>query len=324
MNLCSRPNHTGRNDSQLCNGQKKLTCVLFHRYNPFTWLDNIPYYPCFNLSSEGILIYSLWGHSCESLTLTNLYILRALVCAFLRPVDAYFVLPLPCNSGKDVVREFVAATNGKDVVPVRWHRSTTSLKTTNHKSFLPPIPVDCNTSLRRLKDVFPLTALPLKTGGGDDVFEDPFVWDVLVICRSSTSNLDGLGTASCLTLSSPSILANISLVLSLSSFCIFSSSILRTMVSTSATICSVLSYSKVLGSVWKSRFWKSSGYLRRRWKGFDNDIARPVSPLSEADCSSLCKYLHTFNQSAESWFFGFLVAPTVDRALSTCSRARSR
>lgn len=25
-----------------------------------------------------------------------------------------------------------------------------------------------------------------------------------------------------------------------------------------------------------------SGYLRRRWNGFDSDIARPVSPLSDA------------------------------------------
>ena len=93
---------------------------------------------------------------------------------FRRPVDAYLVLLLPCNSGKDVVRELVAATNGKDVVPVRWHRRTTSLKTTNHKSFLPPTPVDCKTSLRRLKDDFPLT-LALKIGGGDDDLGEPFV-----------------------------------------------------------------------------------------------------------------------------------------------------
>lgn len=156
---------------------------------------------------------------------------------------------------------------------------------------------------------------------GDPLGEEampPMIW------RSSTNSRDGLGTANCLTLSKPSIRAKTSLVLSLSSFCIFSSSILRTMVSTSATICNVLSYSKVLGSVWKSKFWKRRGYLRSRWKGFDSVIAKPVSPLSAALCSSLCIHLQTLSQSAESWFFGFFEALAVERALSTCPSARSR
>ena len=50
-------------------------------------------------------------------TLRNLYIFRGFVVEFRRPVVAYLVFP--CNSGKDVVREFVDATKGNDVVPVR-------------------------------------------------------------------------------------------------------------------------------------------------------------------------------------------------------------
>lgn len=224
-------------------------------------------------------------------------------------------LAFPCISGILVVRELVGAANGRLVVPVRWHCSTTSLNTTNHISFFPGLP---NTSLSRLNELFPLTP----PGVGDDALSGGPCSDG-GHCFSSTNTLDGFGRANCRTLSSPSILAKTSLVLSLSSFCIFSSSILLTIASTSATICRVLSYSNVLGSVWNSRFWKRRGYFSSLWKGFESVIARPVSPFSLEFSSSFWRNLHTLFQSATSWFFGFLF-DTLDRALSTCPRARSR
>lgn len=224
----------------------------------------------------------------------NLYRFRGRVWEFLRPLVAYFALP--CSSGIEVVLEFVAATRGSDVVPVLWHCSTTSLKTTNHISFLLLEP---RTSLSLLNDDFPRTPLRVIAGGGE---EDLRFEGALEVghCRSSTSTREGFGSASWRTLSRPSIRAKISRVLSRSSFWIFSSSILLTMVSTSATICRVLSYSNVLGSVWNRRFWKRRGYFRRRWKGFESVMARPVSPLSLAFSSSLCRALQTFCHSAAS------------------------
>ncbi len=209
------------------------------------------------------------------------------MCEPLRPVVAYFALP--CNSGKLFVLELVAAIIGRDVVPVFWHCNTTSLNTTNHKSFF----CEPSTSLSFRKLLLPLTVLAVGVGllEGDTASGH---------CRSSTNILDGFGSASCLTLSSPSIRAKTSLVLSRSSFCIFSSSMLLTIVSTSATICRVLSYSKVLGSVWKSKFWKSRGYFNRRWKGFESVMASPVSPLSEAFSSSFRRNRQTLFHSATS------------------------
>lgn len=170
-------------------------------------------------------------------TLINLYRFRGLVCEFRRPDVAY--LDLPCMSGNEFVREFVLDTSGNDVVPVRWHLSTTSLKTTNHRSFLFPMPVPAErTSLSRRNDVLPLTFFVAITGGGVDalvdVDSDPS--RPTMSCLSSTSSREGFGIASCFTLSRPSIRAKTSLVLSRSSFWIFSSSIFRTIFSTSATV----------------------------------------------------------------------------------------
>ena len=234
-------------------------------------------------------------------TSMNLYKLRGLVCKFRRPMVAYLVLP--CISGSEFVRELVDETMGSDVVPVRRHFNTTSLNTTSHKSFLPPIPEpDPNVSLKRRSDVLPLMFLFAIAGGGLDPLDvlDEASRPTAANGFSSIRSREGLGVASCLTLSNPSIRANTSLVLSRSSFWIFSSSILLTIVSTSATICSVLSYSNVLGSVWKRRFWKRRGYLSNRWNGFESVMARLVSPLSQASSSTRCKLLQTFSQSAES------------------------
>ena len=152
---------------------------------------------------------------------------------------------------------------GNDVVPVRWHLRMTSLNTTNHRSFFPSVPLGpcCKTSLSRLNTGLPFALPPLAPGGGVPKPEGP----IQEAIRSSTSTREDFGTASCFNLSSPSILPRMSLVLSRSSFWIFSSSILLTIVSTSAIICSVLSYSKVLGSVWKRRLWNMCGYFNSRW-----------------------------------------------------------
>jgi hypothetical protein len=165
------------------------------------------------------------------------------------------------------------------VVPILWHRRTTSLKTTSQISFFPPmvglfeVPLGWSTSLSRLKDDFWCTVFAL---GGDNVCPDFAPLGGVAGAeagagtrgRSCKSCREGLGAArayerediSCerihtdkklytLFLSSPSIRARTSRVLSRSSFWIFSSSMLRTIFSTSATICKVLSYSKVEGSV---------------------------------------------------------------------------
>lgn len=102
--------------------------------------------------------------------------------------------------------------------------------------------------------------------------------------------------------SRPSMRANASRVFSLTSLFAFSSSIDRTIPSTSSSKFIHASYSVNVasvfyqkqprirlnaGSFWKhwltkSRFWKRSGYLSRRWKGLLNAMESPVSPLSFA------------------------------------------
>ena len=93
----------------------------------------------------------------------NLYRFRGLVWELRRPVLAYFALP--CNSGIEVVRVFVEATSGSDVVPVRWHCNTTSLKTTNQRSFLVSLLPMMSES--RLNDDLPLTPREFIAGGGE-------------------------------------------------------------------------------------------------------------------------------------------------------------
>src|ERR1700728_4772406 len=71
--------------------------------------------------------------------LINSYIFLGFVYPVLLPAVAYLVFPWPCgSSGNEFVRAVVAATNGKLVVPVLWHCSTTSLNTANQRSFFPP------------------------------------------------------------------------------------------------------------------------------------------------------------------------------------------
>ena len=131
----------------------------------------------------------------SSRTFRNLYRFRGFVVEFRRPVVAYFARPW--NSGNEFVLEFVCATNGRDVVPVRWHCNTTSLKTTNQRSFFPPIPprLGLSTSLSRLNDDFPRTFFPLAmAGGGDDPFPPgPIDPSVGTHGRSSTSIREGFG-----------------------------------------------------------------------------------------------------------------------------------
>ena len=191
-------------------------CSLFHGDNTFLWLNDISYYPRFDLLNKSVGV----RRTTKFLdTLMNLYKLRGLVCELRRPTVAYLLLP--CISGSEFVRELVDETMGSDVVPVRWHLNTTSLNITNHKSFLPPIPeLDPSTSLRRRSEVLPLTFLFAIAGGGLDPLDelDEVSRPAANSCFSSMRSREGLGVASCLTLSKPSIRANTSLVLSRSSF----------------------------------------------------------------------------------------------------------
>ena len=98
-------------------------------------------------------------------TLINLWRFRGLVCIPLLPVVAY--LAFACSSGYGFVLEFVEDTRGTEMVLVRWHCSTTSLKTTSHGPFLPPMLFwpGCRTSLNRRKEVLPFTC-SLRADGG--------------------------------------------------------------------------------------------------------------------------------------------------------------
>ena len=117
------------------------------------------------------------------------------------PVVAY--LAFACSSGNEFVLEFVEDVRGKDVMVVDWHCSTTSLKTTSHGPFFPPMLFwpGCRTSLNRRKEVLPFT-FSLKADDGAGF--------CLPVCveesggtrgRSSTRSLDDFGTASCFTAS---------------------------------------------------------------------------------------------------------------------------
>ena len=101
-------------------------------------------------------------------------------------------------------------------MPVVWHCSTTSLKTTSHEPFFPTMLFwpGCRTSLNRRKEVLPFTFL-LRADGGAGF--------CLPVCveesggtrgRSSTRSLDDFGTASCFTVSMFSMRAKVSRVLS--------------------------------------------------------------------------------------------------------------
>ena len=66
-----------------------------------------------------------------------------------------------CSSCNEFVLEFVEDARGREVMPVRWCRSTTSLKTTSHRSFFPPMLFwpGRRASLNPRKEVLPFTLL---------------------------------------------------------------------------------------------------------------------------------------------------------------------
>ena len=101
-------------------------------------------------------------------------------------------------------------------MPFRWHRSTTSLKTTSHEPFFPPMLFwpGCRTSLNRRKEALPFT-FSLRADGGAG-----FCLPVCVeesggtMGCSSTRSLDDFGTTNCFTISMLSVRAKASRVLS--------------------------------------------------------------------------------------------------------------
>ena len=82
-----------------------------------------------------------------------------MVCTPLRSVVA--CLAFTCSSCNEFVLEFVEDARGREVMPVRWCRSTTSLKTTSHRSFFPPMLFwpGRRASLNPRKEVLPFTLL---------------------------------------------------------------------------------------------------------------------------------------------------------------------
>ena len=101
-------------------------------------------------------------------------------------------------------------------MPVRFHCSTTSLKTTSHGHLFPPMLFwpGCRTSLNRRKEVSPFT-FSLRADGGAG-----FCLPVCVeesggtMGCSSTRSLDDFGTTNCFTISMLSVRAKASRVLS--------------------------------------------------------------------------------------------------------------
>ena len=74
------------------------------------------------------------------------------------------ILAFACSSGYGFV---VEDARGKEVKPVRWHCSTTSLKTTSHGPFFPPMLCSpgCRMLLNCQKEVLPF-AFSLRADGG--------------------------------------------------------------------------------------------------------------------------------------------------------------
>ena len=66
-----------------------------------------------------------------------------------------------CSSCNEFVLEFVEDARGREVMPVRWHGSITSFKTTSHRSFFPPMLFwpGRRASLNPRKEVLPFTLL---------------------------------------------------------------------------------------------------------------------------------------------------------------------
>ena len=110
-------------------------------------------------------------------------------------------LTFACSFGYGFVLEFVVEdTRGKEVVLVRWHCSTTSLKTTSHGPFFPPVLFwpGCRMLLNCWKEVLPF-AFSLRADGGAIFCLRGRVWRYIIMGRSSTRSLDDVGTASCFT-----------------------------------------------------------------------------------------------------------------------------
>ena len=117
----------------------------------------------------------------------------------MRSVVVY--LDFTCSSCNEFVLEFVEDARGKEVMPVRCHCSTTSLKTTSHGHLFRPMLFwpGCITSLNRRKEVSYFT-FSLRADSGAGFY--------LPICvkesggtmgRSSTRSLDDFGAAGCFT-----------------------------------------------------------------------------------------------------------------------------
>ena len=139
------PSYSARDTATF--GQRILFYVaihlLFHRYDGLSGVCNS--------SSQSVHVVSLFSQLYTfCFTLKNLWRFRGLVCIPLLPVVAY--LAFACSFGYGFLPEFVEDTRGKEVVLVRRQCSTTSLKSTSHGPFFPPMLFwpGCRTSLKEV------------------------------------------------------------------------------------------------------------------------------------------------------------------------------